>query len=145
MYLLWAENSRKLPLAPSLLLQYWLSVSMQPPSYRLQVRRLTWSLSSACSGRLAPVSRTLGQVCAMVSCMSWFPTVSQLRGRCIPIWLGLKYVAAVCIVQMVLGHAQCQMAFYVQQKAFELPRPRPNQPAPHPDRPANVGYSELLH
>lgn len=36
-YLLWAENSRKLPLAPSLLLQYWLAVSMQPDSYRLQV------------------------------------------------------------------------------------------------------------
>ena len=39
-YLLWAENSRKLPLAPSLLLQYWLAVSMQPDSYRLQVRAI---------------------------------------------------------------------------------------------------------
>ena len=37
-YLLWAENSRKSSLAPSLLLQYWLAVSMQPDSYRLQAR-----------------------------------------------------------------------------------------------------------
>ena len=48
-------------------------------------------------------------------------------------------------VQMVLGHAQCQMAFYVQQRAFELPRPRANQSAPNPDRPANVRYSELFN
>ena len=39
---------------------------------------------------------------------------------------------------MVLGHAQCQMAFYVQQKAFEVLRLRGNQPGPDPNRPANV-------
>lgn len=49
MYLLWAENSRKLPLAPSLLLQYWLAVSMQPDSYRLQVRP-SEPTASLCSG-----------------------------------------------------------------------------------------------
>ena len=36
--LLWAETSRRVPLAPSLLLQYWLAVSTQPGSYQLQVR-----------------------------------------------------------------------------------------------------------
>ena len=35
--LLSAETSRRVPLAPSLLLQYWLAVSMQPGSYHLQV------------------------------------------------------------------------------------------------------------
>lgn len=45
---------------------------------------------------------------------------------------------------MVLGHAQCQMAFYVQQKAFELQRPRPNQPLPDPNRPANVRLPTLI-
>ena len=37
MVLLWAETSRRVPLAPSLLLQYWLAVSVQPGSYQLQV------------------------------------------------------------------------------------------------------------
>ena len=37
MVLLWAKSSRRVPLAPSLLLQYWLAVSMQPGSYQLQV------------------------------------------------------------------------------------------------------------
>ena len=38
--LLLAETNRRVPLAPSLLLQYWLAVSMQPGSYQLQVRVL---------------------------------------------------------------------------------------------------------
>ena len=43
-------------------------------------------------------------------------------------------------VQMVLGLAQCQMAFYLQQKAFEMPRVKQGAPGKNGqgDRPANV-------
>ena len=60
---------------------------------------------------------------------------SFLTGRTRPVAIETAFTRR---LQMVLGHAQCQMAFYVQQKAFELPRPRPNQPAHDPGRPANV-------
>ena len=46
-----------------------------------------------------------------------------------------------CPVQMVLGHAQCQMAFYLQQKAFDLPRSKQgggSSKDAQNDRPANV-------
>ena len=57
--LLFAETAGKagrVPLAPSVLLQYWLAVSMQPGSYQLQV------LVSPCTQYLAAgaVSATLG-------------------------------------------------------------------------------------
>ena len=43
-------------------------------------------------------------------------------------------------VQMVLGVAQCQMAFYLQQKAFEMPRFKQGASGKNSqsDRPANV-------
>ncbi len=48
MVLLWAETSRRVPLAPSLLLQYWLAVSTQPGSYQLQVH----ACMHACTAQL---------------------------------------------------------------------------------------------
>ena len=41
---------------------------------------------------------------------------------------------------MVLGLAQCQMAFYLQQKAFEMPRFKQGSSGKNvqSDRPANV-------
>ena len=41
---------------------------------------------------------------------------------------------------MVLGHAQSQMAFYLQQKAFDMPRSKPGAPnkSAQSDRAANV-------
>ena len=66
--LLSAESSRRVPLAPSLLLQYWLAVSMQPGSYHLQVPVLSacWHLYGLHGCRLLLAGKI--QECSNRSC-----------------------------------------------------------------------------